>query len=215
VSVHDDLRALRTLLEEPEHWIQGYGADLLGPHCVVSGFRVISPDDYRRECAVCEAVALAAGIEVYSEGELQVEVGRWNDSHTHAEVLALLDEAIAATASEELPQEGGAASTSAEARGNPAGAVSTERGWAAGALLTGQCRLGPSQAPADAEVPARRSRRRAGEPFDRTRSYAPEPSRPPLTPLVGARRQSLTTESAGQGALGTMPTADGARDHAC
>jgi hypothetical protein len=145
VSVHDDLRALRTLLEKPEHWRQGYGMRALGPHCVISGLVAMGISGatcYERTVAVQDALADAIGCK-----RSPVAIGCFNDEHTHAEVLAAIDRAIEATA--------------------------------------------PSS--------------------NRARSYALEPSR--VTP-AGARRQSFTTEGAGQGALGTMPTADGARDHA-
>lgn len=94
MSVHDDLRALRTLLERPEHWKSGYGSDPLGRHCLISGIRVVAP--LRRRYEVGDTLVEAVGCR--DSAEPWAAVGEFNDSHTHAEVLAVIDKAIAATA---------------------------------------------------------------------------------------------------------------------
>lgn len=80
------LRAARKLIEREEDWKQEGGYDPDGPWCAVTATGVpfdgvITPT---RTAAVGTLQRLAGGL-----------VSRFNDTHTHAEVLDLFDRAIA------------------------------------------------------------------------------------------------------------------------
>jgi hypothetical protein len=92
------LRKARALIEKPEHWTQGaYARDALGEKC---------PDGDERAHSFCAIGAMwrvvpsslsvtdAANALCRAAG-IKTSIDAFNDSHTHAEVLAAFDKAIA------------------------------------------------------------------------------------------------------------------------
>lgn len=100
----DALRGAKSVIDTPEKWTQGAshrtrdGSPSPGPeddfsHCMYGAVRAGSPKEFWKACdRAIEAVT--------KDG-----IGRWNDrpGRTHAEVMAKLDEAIAAA---EAAEEG-------------------------------------------------------------------------------------------------------------
>lgn len=102
MSPHDLLKAARALIAEPERWTQGACArDTSGRACTT-----VSPHAVRYD-TIGALDAAGSDDRNYNEARraLLVAIGDpvcglsgWNDTHTHAEVLAGWDAAIAATA---------------------------------------------------------------------------------------------------------------------
>lgn len=92
MTTHEVLVRARNRLADPANWEQGsrhYGADD-GPGCAMKALRVASGRQkfYEAYRAVLEAAGISENLP------------HFNDSHSHAEVLAAFDKAIAATAPE-------------------------------------------------------------------------------------------------------------------
>lgn len=87
----DVLIAARKLIEKPENWCRETYETDSGAYCAVGAIsRAAVPDgDYGHALNVLEDVVGHGNIEV------------WNDAHTHAEVLAAFDAAIAAERAKE------------------------------------------------------------------------------------------------------------------
>jgi hypothetical protein len=89
----------RKLIEKPERWAKRtYG--LYGGPCCAEGalMRVVRPEEYRDALRALLAAACPNAEALsypYLHG-LSAAVTKWNDSHTHAEVLAAFDRAIEA-----------------------------------------------------------------------------------------------------------------------
>ncbi len=96
LSVHETLKAMRELLSAPERWCQGdYAKDSLGEPC--------DPESNRAVCWCLSGAASKVTKREYirglwSEFAWPDSIPNFNDHHTHAEVLAKLDDAIKATA---------------------------------------------------------------------------------------------------------------------
>lgn len=89
-QVVTDLRALRKLLSDPKVWARGNGFhDPENGHCLVTGAASVAGgiDDWPRRREIHSA------IEAHTNKQSALA---FNDSHTHPEVLALIDQAIAA-----------------------------------------------------------------------------------------------------------------------
>lgn len=78
----DVLVAARQKIERPEKWGQGFGADRPGTMCAADAILATSKKFYRPCC-----MAIIAATGAYN-------VTSFNDTHTHAEVLAAFDRAI-------------------------------------------------------------------------------------------------------------------------
>ena len=86
----DILKAARKRIEDPERWCQGYlrGGD---KWCAIGAVYEEADEAESGFAAICDVLAAHAGLDGAAEGRL----AEWNDTHTHAEVLALFDRAIA------------------------------------------------------------------------------------------------------------------------
>ena len=103
MNVVDYLRSARALIAEPEHWTQhSYYRDANGNPVPPSKQPIFS------YCAVgaCDrVVSITAPISTYHDVTTALKLAaasseslaRFNDTHTHAEVLAVFDAAIEAT----------------------------------------------------------------------------------------------------------------------
>ncbi|MXN46085.1 hypothetical protein GR138_12880 [Shinella kummerowiae] len=112
-SPQEALQKARELISDPKRWTQeAYARDTDGVDNVNCGSDHI-PEDSVCFCSI-GAIAKAYGCNISAaecstafkllEAGLDDEVGVYNDSHTHAEVLAAFDLAIArASSSEEKP----------------------------------------------------------------------------------------------------------------
>lgn len=93
----ETLKAIRDLITEPDHWIQNSNAhDALGQACdplstdascwclLGACIRVTSGNDYGSTTRLYD----------HMRSYMPNGITEFNDSHTHAEVLALVDEAI-------------------------------------------------------------------------------------------------------------------------
>jgi hypothetical protein len=98
MSAANNLRAARALIEDPKHWTQGsYGLDS-------SGHGVSTRRINEAVCFCSWGALVRVGIDVIggrSAEERYLDmgmgnrgVGNFNDTHTHAEVLAAFDKAI-------------------------------------------------------------------------------------------------------------------------
>ena len=95
------LREARELISVPERWTTGASARTLDGCELYSG---------AHEAAVCWCAigAIRHSVGKYGNiidilGELDPRLDEWNDTHTHAEVLALFDRTIARMESEGAP----------------------------------------------------------------------------------------------------------------
>jgi hypothetical protein len=91
----EHLKATRKLIERPENWFRvrngKSSASNKGAHCLVTALGVL----FRAETGFFQtspAYTLLTELAGIKSGEL----ARWNNAHTHSEVLALLDRAIEA-----------------------------------------------------------------------------------------------------------------------
>jgi hypothetical protein len=91
-AIRDVLVEARRLIEDPEDWCQQYqmGESICAVHAIQKAC-VLSP--HVREVDAIRA--LGCGMGLLQPGLGFVE-GHWNDTHSHAEVLAAFDRAIAA-----------------------------------------------------------------------------------------------------------------------
>jgi hypothetical protein len=102
VTTLDVLQAARNLISDPAHWTQGYWArtadgDLVQPEhpmavcwCVAGAVNKVGLLD--KKAIWMAIIALETILDVTPWKRLLFD---YNDEHTHAEVLALLDRAIA------------------------------------------------------------------------------------------------------------------------
>lgn len=104
----DHLKEARSIIEKPEHWCKGkYAMDDKGNAACVDGSQAVawcmlgavhkailtfskrhSPEIFIRYTEATRALA-------YSLGNTVLTLSVYNDTHTHEEVIALLDKAIA------------------------------------------------------------------------------------------------------------------------
>lgn len=81
LTVEESLLKARSLIEDPARWMQGRGGDRQRVFCLSTALQTADPYGFAR------------GAELLRE-----EAGTWlstfNDSHTHQEVLELLDKAL-------------------------------------------------------------------------------------------------------------------------
>lgn len=106
MTVSEQLQAARKLIEHKEDWAQFQFEDDNGRICASEALRRTNAADhtqyYGREYVGGEAynaLSKAMGVDDFS-------VSTFNDSHSHAEVLAAFDQAIAtAQAREERPND--------------------------------------------------------------------------------------------------------------
>jgi hypothetical protein len=102
MSARTDLENLRKLLARPHGWCQGHYCrpsirDDGRAYCLVGGVQLIAQTSTAlTEVDILEKLRVAAGVGV----ETWSAVG-FNDNHTKAQVLALIDKAIKNTATEE------------------------------------------------------------------------------------------------------------------
>ena len=87
MTVKEQLIAAKALIDKPEKWCQGNAIDAQGRICASQALRTITGGGL----ADAEYEALADAMA--GPGSL---VCAWNDTHTHAEVIAAFDRAIAA-----------------------------------------------------------------------------------------------------------------------
>jgi hypothetical protein len=93
----DVLIAARKLIENPIDWGQGargYGGNRpINTCCALEAIEDATRGDGLLELRIAayRALQIAAGLKLDSH------IAKWNDNHTHAEVLAAFDRAIAAT----------------------------------------------------------------------------------------------------------------------
>jgi hypothetical protein len=105
MTTHEVLVRARNLIGRPEDWSPRMWGDH-GRRCAVHALqdtllgRETDPDAKKivHPTEAFKVLCDAAGIEPGADGERYF--GSWNDTHTHAEVLAAFDKAIAATAPE-------------------------------------------------------------------------------------------------------------------
>lgn len=96
MSVADDLKAARALIDTEEKWLQGRYRDRKGRLCAIGAVQDAVGLDYER-VGDCRK-ALGAALPV---GKQTLNAALYNDdpNTTHADVLALFDRAIAAESS--------------------------------------------------------------------------------------------------------------------
>ena len=89
MTVKEQLIAAKALIDKPEKWCQGefHAGD---KHCFAGAIFMVSGYNEPATDQVCNALAVAMG--VVGRGDIYI----WNDSHSHAEVMAAFDRAIAA-----------------------------------------------------------------------------------------------------------------------
>lgn len=96
------LKAARKRIEDPEKWWNGAkDTNRAGINCAQTAIANVLDEDCDADEAARAATANCAYARLTDEGTYQ-SVWRFNDTHTHAEVLALFDRAIAA-AEQETP----------------------------------------------------------------------------------------------------------------
>ena len=102
-EVKQTLIKARSLIEKPENWLQGsFSCDAEGNHCFATEENAVCFCSLGAvERAINETIVdYGCGADVYAAARelLQVKMGtsaiKFNDSHTHQEVLAKFDEAI-------------------------------------------------------------------------------------------------------------------------
>lgn len=95
MTVHETLKAMRELLADEKRWTQKVYARAYGGVPVWSS-------DARAVCwcliGACNKVSGSTISSLTLAETLDCDPGAFNDSHTHAEVIAKLDDAIKATA---------------------------------------------------------------------------------------------------------------------
>ncbi len=86
------LAMARKLIERPEDWCQRYsqGQSICAVHALQKASRYfnVMPDG---DVEAYRALGVAIGV---ADPECGPSIGHWNDSHTHADVLAAFDRAI-------------------------------------------------------------------------------------------------------------------------
>jgi hypothetical protein len=96
------LRKAKALIDTPEKWTKGSNARSMG------GFKVSAYDE--SACKFCSIGALSkanngdkrySDIYYYLDAAMVTRVSAFNDTHTHAEVMAKWDEAIALAEADE------------------------------------------------------------------------------------------------------------------
>lgn len=95
MTPHEILVNARALIEEPAKWGQGSCYLRKGTLCAEEAIETIASNKYEREAALSK-LNEAAGNEY-------VFFNSFNDTHTHAEVLAAFDKAIALAKEEQGP----------------------------------------------------------------------------------------------------------------
>lgn len=87
----------RKMISSPSDWCQHYanGTSICAVHAIQRAVRLYRPDGCRGELELEAISSLGKAMGLPKPGTGSDE-GRWNDTHTHAEVLAAFDRAIAA-----------------------------------------------------------------------------------------------------------------------
>lgn len=92
MSLRDDLKAAKALIDTPQRWTKGVYCNRDGSRCAVGALIAVVDDDTPIE-------PLRTALQrVLPPGCRSMPVGIWNDatSTTHADVMALFDRAILA-----------------------------------------------------------------------------------------------------------------------
>ena len=95
----EPLRKAKALIDAPEKWRQGGGNSSDKTHCALTAVASIdSPFNYGLISDSVEALCKSFG----HNGRNWSALAQYNDTHTHAEVMALFDKAIALEEEREL-----------------------------------------------------------------------------------------------------------------
>lgn len=103
MSTYEVLVKARELIEDPQKWC-GHGWGNSRRRCAVHALDDVAPSLAHRALACREVVRL---VDPKARGSWGVQLGNFNDSHSHAEVLAAFDRAITSCAPASREEESG------------------------------------------------------------------------------------------------------------
>lgn len=96
------LRIGRASITSPHAWTQNRMRDQAGAHCSLGALVDIEPNWGKTLLRAVEYLYRASGMPLVSISETPLLIARWNDTHTHQQVLALWDLAIELAELDEL-----------------------------------------------------------------------------------------------------------------
>jgi hypothetical protein len=108
MSVQETLKAARALISEPDYWCVRY-LSKLGPrgqmqYCAIGAIQQVAVRSTWEAAldTLSKVAAQRLGVS-YSGMIIGAHIAEYNNSHTHAEVLSMFDEAIASLEPKPLP----------------------------------------------------------------------------------------------------------------